>query len=122
MHYVSSADSRNYQPANITFDLLPKLENPPRDRKVARPKFAPGLEALDAHLSEILKRLEATTARKSQLALTPTNSSCGGTAAIRRATATAPEAGITDRHTESRPAELRAVPRAKLALWLKLAE
>ena len=31
--YVSSADPDNYQPANITFDLLPKLENPPRDRK-----------------------------------------------------------------------------------------
>ena len=32
--YVSGADPRNYQPANITFDLLPKLENPPRDKKV----------------------------------------------------------------------------------------
>ncbi len=31
--YVSSADARDYQPANITFDLLPKLENPPRDKK-----------------------------------------------------------------------------------------
>ena len=26
--------SPHYQPANITFDLLPKLENPPRDKKV----------------------------------------------------------------------------------------
>ena len=32
--YVSAAESKNYQPANITFDLLPKLENPPRDKKV----------------------------------------------------------------------------------------
>jgi methylenetetrahydrofolate--tRNA-(uracil-5-)-methyltransferase len=32
--YVSGADPRNYQPANITFDLLPKLENPPKDRKL----------------------------------------------------------------------------------------
>jgi methylenetetrahydrofolate--tRNA-(uracil-5-)-methyltransferase len=32
--YVSGADPSNYQPANITFDLLPKLENPPRDRKL----------------------------------------------------------------------------------------
>jgi len=32
--YVSGADPANYQPANITFDLLPKLENPPRDRKL----------------------------------------------------------------------------------------
>jgi methylenetetrahydrofolate--tRNA-(uracil-5-)-methyltransferase len=31
--YVSGADAANYQPANITFDLLPKLEYPPRDRK-----------------------------------------------------------------------------------------
>ena len=32
--YVSGADPLHYQPANITFDLLPKLENPPRDKKV----------------------------------------------------------------------------------------
>jgi methylenetetrahydrofolate--tRNA-(uracil-5-)-methyltransferase len=32
--YVSGADPKNYQPANITFDLLPRLENPPRDRKL----------------------------------------------------------------------------------------
>jgi methylenetetrahydrofolate--tRNA-(uracil-5-)-methyltransferase len=32
--YVSGADPNNYQPANITFDLLPKLENPPRDRQL----------------------------------------------------------------------------------------
>jgi methylenetetrahydrofolate--tRNA-(uracil-5-)-methyltransferase len=32
--YVSGADPKNYQPANITFDLLPKLENPPRDKKL----------------------------------------------------------------------------------------
>jgi methylenetetrahydrofolate--tRNA-(uracil-5-)-methyltransferase len=32
--YVCGADPLNYQPANITFDLLPKLENPPRDKKV----------------------------------------------------------------------------------------
>jgi methylenetetrahydrofolate--tRNA-(uracil-5-)-methyltransferase len=32
-HYVTSADPAHYQPANITFDLLPKLENPPRDKK-----------------------------------------------------------------------------------------
>jgi len=32
--YVSGADPTRYQPANITFDLLPKLENPPRDKKL----------------------------------------------------------------------------------------
>lgn len=31
--YVSGADPADYQPANITFDLLPKLAKPPRDRK-----------------------------------------------------------------------------------------
>jgi methylenetetrahydrofolate--tRNA-(uracil-5-)-methyltransferase len=32
-HYVTHADPRNFQPANITFDLLPTLENKVRDRK-----------------------------------------------------------------------------------------
>ena len=25
-HYISAAEAKNYQPANITFDLLPSLE------------------------------------------------------------------------------------------------
>jgi methylenetetrahydrofolate--tRNA-(uracil-5-)-methyltransferase len=32
--YVAGADPANYQPANITFDLLPKLDPAPRDRKL----------------------------------------------------------------------------------------
>jgi methylenetetrahydrofolate--tRNA-(uracil-5-)-methyltransferase len=32
-HYVTHADSNNFQPANITFDLLPALEKKIRDRK-----------------------------------------------------------------------------------------
>jgi len=32
-HYVTHADARNFQPANITFDLLPALEKKVRDRK-----------------------------------------------------------------------------------------
>jgi len=32
-HYVTHADPRNFQPANITFDLLPPLETKVRDRK-----------------------------------------------------------------------------------------
>jgi methylenetetrahydrofolate--tRNA-(uracil-5-)-methyltransferase len=32
-HYVTHADPRNFQPANITFDLLPALENKIHDRK-----------------------------------------------------------------------------------------
>ncbi len=33
IHYVTQADARNFQPANITFDLLPALEKRVRDRK-----------------------------------------------------------------------------------------
>ncbi len=33
VHYVTHADARNFQPANITFDLLPALERKIRDRK-----------------------------------------------------------------------------------------
>ena len=33
VHYVTHASSKNFQPANITFDLLPPLENKIRDRK-----------------------------------------------------------------------------------------
>jgi methylenetetrahydrofolate--tRNA-(uracil-5-)-methyltransferase len=55
--YVSGADPRNYQPANITFDLLPKLDEaalqvlkrdkPARHAEVCRR----ALEALDAYLA-----------------------------------------------------------------------
>ncbi|MEO8370149.1 MAG: methylenetetrahydrofolate--tRNA-(uracil(54)-C(5))-methyltransferase (FADH(2)-oxidizing) TrmFO [Candidatus Solibacter sp.] len=31
-HYISSAESKNYQPANITFDLLPQLDEANRQR------------------------------------------------------------------------------------------
>jgi methylenetetrahydrofolate--tRNA-(uracil-5-)-methyltransferase len=46
--YVSGADAKGYQPANITFDLLPKLENPPKDRKVRQTEVcARALAALE---------------------------------------------------------------------------
>jgi methylenetetrahydrofolate--tRNA-(uracil-5-)-methyltransferase len=49
--YVSSADPADYQPANITFDLLPKLENPPRDKKQRHAEVCRrALAALDQHL------------------------------------------------------------------------
>jgi methylenetetrahydrofolate--tRNA-(uracil-5-)-methyltransferase len=32
-NYVANANAKNFQPANITFDLLPPLENKIRDRK-----------------------------------------------------------------------------------------
>ena len=31
-HYVSAADPKDYQPANITFDLLPQLDEADRQR------------------------------------------------------------------------------------------
>jgi methylenetetrahydrofolate--tRNA-(uracil-5-)-methyltransferase len=31
-HYVSGADPAHYQPANITFDLLPQLDDETRER------------------------------------------------------------------------------------------
>jgi methylenetetrahydrofolate--tRNA-(uracil-5-)-methyltransferase len=49
--YVSGADPVNYQPANITFDLLPKLENPPRDRKLRHTQVCRrALESLEEFL------------------------------------------------------------------------
>ena len=36
VHYVAHADPSNFQPANITFDLLPALEKKIRDRKERR--------------------------------------------------------------------------------------
>jgi methylenetetrahydrofolate--tRNA-(uracil-5-)-methyltransferase len=35
-HYITHADAKNFQPANITFDLLPPLEKKIRDRKERR--------------------------------------------------------------------------------------
>jgi methylenetetrahydrofolate--tRNA-(uracil-5-)-methyltransferase len=49
--YVSGADPTNYQPANITFDLLPKLEHPPKDRKLRQAEVCGRARAaLDEHL------------------------------------------------------------------------
>lgn len=33
LHYITQAESKNFQPANITFDLLPALDRKVRDRK-----------------------------------------------------------------------------------------
>jgi methylenetetrahydrofolate--tRNA-(uracil-5-)-methyltransferase len=33
VHYVTNASAKNFQPANITFDLLPPLDKKIRDRK-----------------------------------------------------------------------------------------
>jgi methylenetetrahydrofolate--tRNA-(uracil-5-)-methyltransferase len=50
--YVSGADPKNYQPANITFDLLPKLDEPPRDKKARYAEVCRrALVALDEYLA-----------------------------------------------------------------------
>lgn len=36
MHYITNADAKKFQPANITFDLLPALEKKIRDRQLRR--------------------------------------------------------------------------------------
>ena len=38
-HYISGAEAKNYQPANITFDLLPQLDEETR-KKLKRDKHA----------------------------------------------------------------------------------
>ena len=55
-HYISGADPRNYQPANITFDLLPQLDEATR-QKLRHDKHARhaevcrrAAEAMDEHL------------------------------------------------------------------------
>jgi methylenetetrahydrofolate--tRNA-(uracil-5-)-methyltransferase len=55
-HYISGADPRNYQPANITFDLLPQLDESTR-QKLRHDKHARhaevcrrAVEAMDQHL------------------------------------------------------------------------
>src|ERR1022692_2152368 len=55
-HYISGADPRNYQPANITFDLLPQLDEATR-HKLRHDKHARhaevcrrAAEAMDQHL------------------------------------------------------------------------
>ncbi len=48
-HYISHADARHYQPANIAFDLFPPLENPLYDRKERQTEICRrALEKLDA--------------------------------------------------------------------------
>src|SRR5947209_14560861 len=55
-HYVSGADAANYQPANITFDLLPQLDEPARlalstDKPARHAEVCRrALEALEEHV------------------------------------------------------------------------
>lgn len=51
-HYVSHAEAKNYQPANITFDLLPKIEGFRKDKKARHAAICKiALEKLDESLA-----------------------------------------------------------------------
>jgi len=53
-HYVTHADAKNFQPANITFDLLPPLEKKIRDRKERhRAQCDLALQKFDAWMSSV---------------------------------------------------------------------
>jgi methylenetetrahydrofolate--tRNA-(uracil-5-)-methyltransferase len=59
-HYVTQADAKNFQPANITFDLLPPLEKKVRDRKERhRLQCEAALQAFD----EWMERVGATVVK-----------------------------------------------------------
>jgi methylenetetrahydrofolate--tRNA-(uracil-5-)-methyltransferase len=54
VHYVAQADPRNFQPANITFDLLPPLDRRVRDRQERhRLQCAAALSEFDAWLERV---------------------------------------------------------------------
>jgi methylenetetrahydrofolate--tRNA-(uracil-5-)-methyltransferase len=54
VHYVTRADAKNFQPANITFDLLPPLERKIRDRQERhRQQCALALREFDVWLEQI---------------------------------------------------------------------
>ncbi|HZQ94849.1 MAG TPA: methylenetetrahydrofolate--tRNA-(uracil(54)-C(5))-methyltransferase (FADH(2)-oxidizing) TrmFO [Candidatus Sulfotelmatobacter sp.] len=59
-HYVTHADPRNFQPANITFDLLPPLERRVRDRKERhRLQCEVALKEFDSWLQPVEQRMPA---------------------------------------------------------------
>lgn len=59
VHYVSHADSGNYQPANISFDLLPPMENLPRN--IARDRRARRGEQCKRALADLEEWLQRSS-------------------------------------------------------------
>jgi methylenetetrahydrofolate--tRNA-(uracil-5-)-methyltransferase len=57
-HYISAADPTDYQPANITFDLLPALDEPTR-QKLRRDKRARHAEVCRRSIESMDRFLEA---------------------------------------------------------------
>lgn len=60
-HYISAADPAHYQPANITFDLLPALDEPTR-QKLRRDKHARHAEVCRRSIESMDRFLEAEAA------------------------------------------------------------
>jgi methylenetetrahydrofolate--tRNA-(uracil-5-)-methyltransferase len=58
VHYITHADAANYQPANISFDLLPPMENLPR--AIARDRRARREKQCQRALDDFGKWLEGT--------------------------------------------------------------
>lgn len=66
VHYTTNADTKNFQPANITFDLLPPLEKPIRDRKLRhRLQCERALRDFD-HWMEALNSVNSATTVKTR--------------------------------------------------------
>ena len=57
VHYITYADARHYQPANISFDLLPPVEGLPR--AVARDRHARRMLQCDRALADLAHWLES---------------------------------------------------------------
>ncbi len=71
VHYVTHANAGNFQPANITFDLLPPLEKKIRDRKERhRLQCARAIESLDNWLGSVNQK----TCRSALASSSPTAS------------------------------------------------
>jgi methylenetetrahydrofolate--tRNA-(uracil-5-)-methyltransferase len=58
VHYITHAASGNYQPANISFDLLPPMEGLPR--AIARDRRARREKQCERSLQDFGKWLEGT--------------------------------------------------------------
>jgi len=70
IHYITHADPRDYQPANIAFDLLPPSENLPgrvaRDRRARRARQCDrALSDLDSWLENVRSPLSLVRGRSS---------------------------------------------------------
>jgi methylenetetrahydrofolate--tRNA-(uracil-5-)-methyltransferase len=60
VHYVTHTEAKNFQPANITFDLLPPLENKVRDRQERhRQQCALALREFDVWLESVVPMVAA---------------------------------------------------------------